>query len=222
MDAERRTQIVLSSEYTLTLEGLRSIFRQTAEIEVVGEAETISAIPKKVRELRPDVALMEFGGASRAHGLRAAAEIVEQSPKTNVLVLTTNSDLPYVRSMLACGVSAYLLKNCTTVQLFTAIRNVARGGRFIDPALGTDLVWRALDRQSRNARPQFSRRELEVFTVLVRGYTNLQTAQLLGISIKTVETHRSRLYRKLDVHSRAELVEYALAHRLPIDNFNVT
>src|ERR1700756_2093650 len=99
MNVERCIQIVLSSEYTLTLEALRSIFRQTAEIEVVVEAETISSVPKKVRELRPYVALMEFGGGNRAHGLRAAAEIAEQSPNTHILVLTTNSDPPFVRRM---------------------------------------------------------------------------------------------------------------------------
>jgi two-component system response regulator NreC len=133
-------------------------------------------------------------------------------------VLTNNKDLPYVRSMLACGVSAYLLKNCTTAHLFAAVRSVTRGSRIIDPTLGSDLVWHMHDRKIRRVRPQFSRRELEVFTALMRGYTNSQSANLLGVGTKTVETYRSRLYRKLNVRSRAELVEYALAHRLSTDS----
>ena len=218
MTVEGSTQVVLGSDYAITREGLRSLLREAPEIKVIGEAETIVATPKKVRELAPDVALMELSGSSRTHGLRAVAEIVRQSPDAKIVVLTNNSDLPYVRSMLACGVSAYLLKNCTTVQLLAAVRNVTRGSRIIDPALGSDLVWHMHDRKTRHVRPQFSRRELEVFTALMRGYTNSQSANLLGVGIKTVETYRIRLYRKLNVRSRAELVEYALAHRLSIDN----
>jgi two-component system response regulator NreC len=218
MNVKGSTQVVLSSDYAITREGLRSLLREAPEIKVTGEAETIAATPKKVRELAPDVALMELSGSSRTHGLRAVAEIAQQSPDAKIVVLTNNCDLPYVRSMLACGVSAYLLKNCTTAQLLAAVRNVTRGSRIIDPTLGSDLIWHMRDRKTRQVRPQFSRRELEVFTALMRGYTNSQSANVLGVGIKTVETYRLRLYRKLNVRSRAELVEYALAHRLSTDN----
>jgi two-component system response regulator NreC len=206
--------MVLASDYTITREGLRSLFQQAPEVAIVGESESVIAAPQKVRELGPDVVLLEISVPGRSPGLRAVAEIADGSPKAGVIVLTNNTDLPYARSMLANGVSGYLLKNTNTSQLFTAVRNVRSGGRFIDPALGTDLMWHAVETKRRTARPILSRRELEVLRALVRGLTNNQAADLLKLSVKTIETYRSRIYRKLHVRSRAEIVEYASTHRL--------
>jgi two-component system, NarL family, response regulator NreC len=211
------TRIVLASDDTIIREGLRSLFHQAPEVEIIG-AQTIMATPKKVRELVPDVVLIEVSVPGRAHGLRAAINIAEQSPEARVVILTNNSDLPYVRSMLAAGVSGYLLKNSETSQLFAAVRSVKLGGRFIDPDLSSDLVWYAIERKTKKARLSFSRRESEVFSRLVRGYTNAEAAHLLKLSVKTVETYRLRIYRKLHLRTRAELVEYALAHRLLTEN----
>jgi DNA-binding NarL/FixJ family response regulator len=208
------TRMVLSSDYTITREGLRSLFREAPEVAIVGEAESVIATPQKVRELVPDVVLIEISVPGRSPGLRAVAEIADHSPKAGIIVLTNNTDLPYARSMLAKGVSGYLLKNTDTSQLFTAVRNVRGGGRFIDPALGTNLMWHAVEGKRRVARPVLSRRELEVLRALVRGLTNNEAAHLLKLSVKTVETYRSRICRKLHVRSRAEIVEYASTHRL--------
>lgn len=217
MSSAVSTRMVLSSDYTITREGLRSLFREAPEVAIVGEAPSIIATPQKVRELTPDVVLMEISVPGRSPGLRAVAEIANYAPKARVIVLTNNSDLPYARSMLAKGVSGYLLKNTDTSQLFTTVRNVRRGGRFIDPALGTDLVWHAVERKRSASRPILSQRELEVLRALVRGLTNNQAAHLLKLSVKTVETYRSRIYRKLHVRNRAEIVEYASTHRLLMD-----
>jgi two-component system, NarL family, response regulator NreC len=213
MNSEVSTRMVLSSDYTITREGLRSLFLQAPEVAIVGEAESVIATPKKVRELVPDVVLIEISGPGTAPGLRAVGEITEHSPAARVVILTSNSDLSYAHSMLAKGVSGYLLKNSNTSQLFAAVRNVTRGGRFIDPTFGNDLVWHATGRKSKT-RPILSRRELEVLRALALGYTNTESARLLKVSVKTVETYRLRLYRKLRVRSRAEIVEYALAQRL--------
>ena len=218
MNSEMRTRMVLGSDYAITREGLRSLFGGAPEVEIIGEAETLMATPKKVKELLPDVALIEVSVPNRADGLRAAAEIASQSPKVRVVVLTNNGDLSYARSMLAAGVSGYLLKNCELSQLFTAVRRVKLGGKFIDPVLSNDLVWHGIERKTKKARSTFSRRESEVFKGLVRGYTNAESADLLKIGVKTVETYRMRIYRKLHLRTRAELVEYALAHRLLTEN----
>jgi len=209
--------MVLSSDYTITREGLRSLFREAPEVTIVGEAESVIATPQKVRELVPDIVLIEISVPGRSPGLRAVAEIADHSPKAGVVVLTNNTDLPYARSMLAKGVSGYLLQNTATSQLFTAVRNVRSGGRFIDPALGTNLMWHAVEGNRRAVRPVLSRRELEVLSALVRGLTNNEAAHLLKLSVKTVETYRSRIYRKLHVRSRGEIVEYASTHRLFTD-----
>ncbi|HEX3738362.1 MAG TPA: response regulator transcription factor [Terriglobales bacterium] len=208
------TRMVLSSDYTITREGLRSLFREAPEVAIVGEAESVIETPQKVREFLPDVVLIEISVPGRAPGLRAVAEITDYSPESRVIVLTNNTDLPYARSMLARGASGYLSKNTDTSQLFTAVRNVTSGGRFIDPTLGNDLVWHVVERKRRAVRPILSRRELEVLKALVRGLTNTQAAHLLKLNVKTVETYRSRIYRKLHVRSRAEIVEYASLHRL--------
>ena len=209
--------MVLSSDYTITREGLRSLFREALEVAIVGEAESVVTTPEKVRELVPDVVLIEISVPGRSTGLRAVAEIADHSPKAGVIVLTNHTDLPYARSMLTKGASGYLLKSTDTLQLFTAVRNVRRGGRFIDPALAGDLVWHEIESRPRAARPALSRRELEVCSALVRGFTNVQVAHLLKVSVKTIETYRSRIYRKLHVRSRAEIVEYASTHRLLAD-----
>jgi two-component system, NarL family, response regulator NreC len=215
---EMRTRVVLASDYKITREGLRSLFGRVAEVEIVGEAESVMAAPEKARELVPDLVLVEVGVPSRAHGLRAAALIASQSPQVRVLVLTDNSDVPYARSMLAMGVSGYLLKNSDLAQLFAAVRRLKFGGKFIDPILSNDLVWHAMDKRITKTRSVFSRRESEVFGALIRGYTNAQSADVLKLSVKTVETYRLRIYRKLHLSSRAELVEYALANQLLTNN----
>ena len=135
------TRIVLASDYTITREGLRFLFTKAPDIEIIGEAQPIMATPRKVCELAPDVVLIEVSVPGRADGLWAAATIAHQSPKSRVVVLTNNNDLPYVRSMLGVGVVGYVLKNCETTQLFAALRSVRLGGRFIDPSLGTDFAW---------------------------------------------------------------------------------
>ena len=206
--------MLLASEDTITREGLRSLLRQAPDIDIVGEAETLAAVPKRVLECAPDLTLLEISIPKRAHGLRAAADLAQQSPGVRIIVLTNNRDLPYVRSMLACGVSGYLLKNAGTLQLIAALRSAMRGGKTIDPTLGSDLLWAVHGRSDKSIRPKLSRRELEVLKELTLGYTNLQAASALGISVKSVETYRLRLYRKLHLRSRAELVEYAAAHRL--------
>jgi two-component system response regulator NreC len=208
-------KVLVSSDYTLTREGLRSLLQRNSEIEIVGEAETITATPAKVRELAPHVALIELSGSSRTHGLRTIAKIVKHSPRASVVVLTSHSDISYVHSVLACGVSAYLLKTCTTAQLVAAVQKVTRGEKVLDPALGSDLVWHRYDHK--NVRSKLSIREVELLTALVRGCTNMQSANSMGLSVKTVETYRLRLYRKLHVRTRAQLVEYAVAHRLLSD-----
>jgi two-component system response regulator NreC len=214
MNSEVSTRMVLSSDYTITREGLRSLFREAPEVAIVGEAESVIATPQKVRELVPDIVLIEISVPGRSPGLRTVVEIADHSPKAGVIVLTNNTDLPYARSMLAKGVSGYLLKNTDTSQLFTAVRSVRSGGRFIDPALGTNLMWHTVEGKRRAARPVLSRRELELLSALVRGLTNNEAAHLLKLSVKTVETYRSRIYRKLHVRSRAGIVEYASTHRL--------
>ena len=214
MNSAVSTRMVLASDYTITREGLRSLFGQAPEVDIIGESESVVATPKKVRELVPDVVLIEVSGQGRAPGLRAVAEITDHSPEARVVVLTSNSDLPYAHSMLAKGASGYLLTDSNTSQLFAAVRKVTSGGKFIDPTFGNDLVWHAAGRRSRVARPILSRRELQVLRALVRGYTNTESANLLKLSVKTVETYRLRLYRKLHVRSRAEIVEYALANHL--------
>src|SRR6266404_1257654 len=218
VNSEMRTRMVLGSDDTITREGLRSLFGRAPEVEIIGEAATLMATPKKVMELLPDVALIEVSVPNREHGLRAAADIAGQSPQVRVVVLTNNGDLPYARSMLAAGVSGFLLKNSELSQLFAAVRRVKLGGKFIDPTVSNDLVWHGIEGKTKKTRSTFSRRESEVCRALVRGYTNAQSADVLKIGVKTVETYRLRIYRKLRLSTRAELVEYALAHRLLNEN----
>jgi DNA-binding NarL/FixJ family response regulator len=206
------TRMVVASDYTLTRQGLRSLFHEAPDVSIIGDAESIAVAPSRVKELVPDVVLMEINISGSGPGLRAATEMGDQSPEVRVVVLTTNSNLHYVHSMFAVGVSGYLLKNADSSQLFMAVRSVRSGGKFIDPSLSGELLWHAIPKKRKLVRAPLSRRELEVLLGLARGYTNAQLAHALELSVKTVETYRLRIYRKLRVSNRAGIVEYASTH----------
>jgi two-component system response regulator NreC len=146
--------------------------------------------------------------------LRIAAQMVEEVPGGRVVVISSNENITYVRSMLTAGVLGYVLRKASDTELFLAIRNAYQGRRFIDPRLSDSLADVLLNKARANNRAsegRLSQRELQVLRAITRGFTSHEVAQQLQLSTKTVETYRSRIYDKLGLKTRADLVHYAIA-----------
>jgi len=195
-------------------DGLRLLLEPAEEVKLIGEAEHLAEAPQKFRDLRPDVVLLDVPTVAGSSGLRAVSHIVKSSRDARAVVLTNNDDISYARSMLEVGVSGYVLQHSSSPELITAVRTAASGHKFIDQRLSDALANHHVGGKRKVNRPGLTQREVDVVRDLARGYTNAQTASHLNLTLRTIETYRSRIYRKLHLHNRAELVHYAVAHEL--------
>lgn len=206
----QKIRLLILSEYPIVRSALRHLLSSGQEIEVVGEADNQQTAEQAIHRLRPDVVLLETTEGSEPR-IPELTEKARHSRKPAFVVLTNQSNVHLVRTMLKAGVTGYVLKRSTEAELLSAVRSAARGLKFLDPGL-VDVV--ALEvpgwavRRAEGA-PVLSRREFEVLTHLVQGETGPDIARDLHVSVKTVETYRSRIYEKLDLHSRADLVRHA-------------
>lgn len=207
-------RLLIASDYAMVRDGIRLLLGPAREVDFIGEAEFLAEAPQKFRELRPDVVLLDEPAVAGSSGLRAVNHIVRSSPDARAVVLTHNDDVSYARSMLTVGACGYVLKHSSSTELIAAIRTAASGHRFIDPQLGLALATDQPGGKRKLNSPPLSEREVDVLRDLARGYTNAQTASHLNLTLRTIETYRARIYRKLHLHSRAELVRYAIAERL--------
>lgn len=210
-----KTRVLLVDDHAILREGLRALLSYYDDIEVVGEAQDGAESLVRVRELQPDVVLMDIAMPGM-NGLEATRLIRDQHPQTRVLILTQHEDPQYVLPLLEAGASGFVTKRALGNDLITAVRVVARGETFLYPTAATAVVDEIRRRREDAAvSPEsLTPRELEILNHIVAGETNAQTAAALSISVKTVEWHRANLMSKLDVHSVADLVRYALEHEL--------
>ena len=210
--AMKKIRVLLASDYALPRIALRKLLEAEPDIDIVAESEEIDNASNEVTKFHPDVIFMEID-VPGPHGLRSASRIVQKFPDARVVVLTNNTNAGYVRSMLAAGTYGYVLKQSTDTEMLLAIRTACRGHRYLDPNLSdaiTQVVLGVTDREPGSGN-KLSDREVQVLKRIARGFTNQQIAQELHLSTKTVETYRARIYYKLKLRTRAELVEYAFA-----------
>jgi len=194
-------------------EGLRLLLRPAHEIKLIGEVERLPEAPQKFRDLKPDVVLLDVPTADSAGGLRTVRHLVHASPDARAVVLTHNRDVSFARSILAAGASGYVLKHSPSPELIAAVRTTAAGKSFIDARLSASLTTTTHGRATPK-QPRLTHREIEVLRDLAHGYTNSQTASHLSLTLRTIETYRARICRKLHLRNRAELVQYAIAQGL--------
>lgn len=212
-----RIRVFLADDHAILRAGVASLLNTQPDIEVVGEAGSVSELVDKVRQAQPDVVVLDLsmpvGG-----GLRAIEEIQRSGLRTRFIALTMHDDATYLRSALAAGVSGYLIKSAEFSALGAAIRAVSRGRSYIDVSLRSgelaDLIADRQDRPSAAAKPggyaALSQREQQILKLLALGHTYREIATTLHLSEKSVETYRARLTGKLGIRSRAGLVRYAL------------
>jgi DNA-binding NarL/FixJ family response regulator len=209
-----KIRVMIADDHAILRAGLKMLVNAQADMEVVSEASDGEKAVQTARETRPDVVLLDLT-MPRVGGMKALEVLARDCRETRVLVLTMHDDPAYLRSALAAGASGYLLKRAVDAELIAAIRAVHRGGVFVDPRLANVLVQDVLAKKSAragSARPAsiLSRRELQVLSLVARGYTSAEIAKQIFVSVKTIETYRSRLAEKLGLQTRSDMVRFAV------------
>jgi two-component system response regulator NreC len=207
------SRILLVDDHAVVRSGLRMLLESEPDFEIIGEAGSGRQALQAVAETRPDIVLMDIG-LPDISGIEAAAEIKRLHPATAIVALTIHEDQEYFFKMLAAGASGYVPKRAAPEELLTALRAAATGEVYLYPSLAKLLVsdYLAQDPGARrsDALDGLTEREREVLTHLAEGASNLEIAETLTISPKTVARHRENIMRKLGLHTRAELVKYAI------------
>ena len=211
-----RIRILLADDHAILRDGIRALFQDEPDMLVVGEAEDGHTALRLITELKPDVVVLDIG-MPLLNGLDATRQIKRDHPRTRVLILTMHENEEYVRQVLASGAMGYILKDAAARELIDAIRAVYRGEAVLSPAITRLVIEDYLrwgDLQTNHHENDLSPREREILQLIAEGYTNKQIAEILFISIKTVQTHRTNLMSKLDLHDRGELIKYAIQKKI--------
>lgn len=212
-----KLRILLTDDHTLFRQGLRSLLDAEYDMQVVGEAHEGGEAVQKALELRPDMVLMDIGMPGLA-SFEAVRQIRKQLPDTKVVFLSMYDDEDYLHQCLESGGSGYLLKDSPADQLVAAIREVRRGGRSLSPRVLAKLVVNIGERNpSERFKPRFGTltpRERETLKFIAEGLSVKEIAVKLHLSTKTVEAHKFNLMRKLGIHNKALLVQYAIKQKI--------
>ncbi len=210
------TRILLVDDHAVVRGGLKMLLAADPEMEITGEAETGAEGIRLAEQLRPDVILMDISMPDM-NGIEATRQIKAQHPEIAILALTMHEDDQYFFEMLAAGASGYVPKRAAPNDLISAIRAVRGGGMFLFPSLARTLVEDYLHRREqpgstgvRQGLEELTDREREVLALIAEGQSNQEIADALVISVKTVNRHRENIMAKLNLHSRVELVRYAI------------
>ncbi len=204
-------RILIVDDHAIVRSGLRMLIDAEDDMETVGEAGNVRDAIFEARSTEPDLILMDVVMPGES-GLEGAPKLLHEHPDVKVLVLSMQDDPRYVREAFAAGARGYVLKEAADVELVSAIREVAKGGRYVHPELGARLVAAEAEAERLAGEDPLSDREREVLRLLALGYTNQEIAAQLFISVRTAETHRAHVMQKLRLGSRAELVRHAIAH----------
>ncbi len=208
-----KIRVLVADDHGLMREGVKALLAATEDIDVVGEAEDGDEAIREVRRLDPEIVLMDVAMPGLG-GLEATLVIRKEKPDVKILVLTQYVDREYVSRFLKAGVSGYVLKKAAASELVAAIRAVHRGGLVLDPEIARDVLHEnARDASAELAEDPYDSltdREKQVLKLVAEGNSNKEIAETLEISVKTAMAHREHLMEKLGVHSRTELIKFAL------------
>jgi two-component system, NarL family, response regulator NreC len=206
-------KVLIVDDHAVVRSGLRLLLEAEDDMAVVGEAGTAREAVFELRSSQADVVLMDVampGGS----GIDVIPQLLHEAPEAKILMLSMQDDPSYVRQAFEAGASGYVLKEAADAEVVAAVRDVADGRSYVNPALGARLVAAESEARKRAEADPLSDREREVLRLLALGHTNQEIAKMLYISVRTAETHRAHIMQKLNLRSRADLVRHALASGL--------
>jgi two-component system response regulator NreC len=202
-------RIVLADDHAAMRKSLRLLLDGEADIDVIAETDSLSAVMAHVAARRPDVVVLDLGMSSRGPGIAALDKLSREMRDMNIVVLTANDDPAFAKRALENGAVGLVLKDMADSDLPAAVREASHGRRYVSPLLAAKLNG---GRHSDSDR--LTPREREVLRLIALGHTSVEIARKLALSPRTIETHRARIHRKLNLDTRAQLVRYALQHEL--------
>lgn len=206
---EEPIRIILADDHAVVRAGLRMLLDSEADLEVLGEAGNTDDAARYVRGHRPDVLVLDLNMPGES-GLDLIPRIREEMPGTQIVVLTMQRDPAFARQALSAGALGYVLKDAADEELVHAVRLAAKGQLYLNPQLGARLA-----ASNDGGRPgDLSEREVEILRLIALGHTNPEIASQLYLSVRTIEAHRAHIHQKLNLATRAELVQFALKHGL--------
>ncbi|MBI2165250.1 MAG: response regulator transcription factor [Chloroflexi bacterium] len=207
-----RVKIMLVDDHPLFREGLRMLLEAQGDFEVVGEASNGRDAVLEARKRRPDIIVMDI--TMEGNGLEATRQVLLALPETRVLILTMHASEEYFFKALEAGAAGYVVKGTTSAELVAALRAVAKGEVFLHPAVAgylvTDYLGQVRKGEEQETYNRLSEREQQVLALIAQGYTNAEIAEHLHISVYTVQTHRTHIMEKLNLHNRGDLLKYAV------------
>ncbi|HTY58953.1 MAG TPA: response regulator transcription factor [Bacteroidota bacterium] len=211
----KKIKILIADDHSVVREGLRALLGKVADFDVVAESADGEEAVRLTRERKPDVAIVDIS-MPKLNGVEATRRIREQSPDTKVLIFTIHENEEYVYQMVASGANGYVLKDAGKNDLIAAVRSIHTGGRFFSPGVSRLIIDEFVRRSRANGtgaaagKSPLTHRESEILQYIASGFTNAEIAGKLFLSVRTVNTHRTNLMQKLDVHNTAGLVRYAM------------
>jgi DNA-binding NarL/FixJ family response regulator len=211
-----RTKILLAEDHKIVREGLRSLIEKQSNMEVVGETEDGRTTVQAVKDLAPDIVIMDVS-MPNLNGMEATRQVLIDFPEIKVIALSMHSDKRFIAGMLKAGASGYLLKDCAFDELVQAIHTVLLNQIYLSPKITHVVVKDYVRRLLQSDISAFSiltPREREVLQLIAEGYSTKQIASNLCVSVKTVETHRQHIMKKLDIYNPADLVKFAIREGL--------
>ena len=206
-------RIVLADDHTIVREGLKQLLIAAGDLAVVGEAQNGHEVIERVRALDFDLLLLDMSMPGKS-GIELIKQVRAEKPKLRILVLSMHEEHQYAVRAIRAGAAGYLTKESATRQLVDAIRKVASGGAFISAEVAQQLALGAMPDAKGPLHGTLSDREFQVFKMIAEGKSVSDIAERLNLSVKTVSTHKTRILEKLNLGSTAELVRYALEHKL--------
>lgn len=206
-------RVLIADDHMIVREGLKQLLSSAPDLAVIGEAQNGQEVLQRVRQDEFDVLLLDMSMPGRS-GIELIKQVRGEKPKLRVLVLTMHEEGQYAVRAIKAGAAGYLTKDSASVQLVAAIRKVAAGGVFISPVVAEQFALGAMPGTDGPPHTALSDREYQVFEMLVAGKTVTDIAERLNLSVKTVSTHKARIMQKMNMTNQAELIRYAIGHRL--------
>jgi two-component system response regulator NreC len=212
MPSNRKTRVLLADDHTVVRRGFEMMLAKQPDFEIVGEARNGREAVELAEKLQPDVAIIDVS-MPELNGIEATRRISERCPRTRVLALSMHRDAVYVREILRAGARGYLVKDADDDAFLMAARAVARGEAYLSPSIA-DAVLTDYRKHVTNPIDLLTSREREVLQMIAEGKTNKEVANILSLSVYTVEAHRGKIMEKLNLHNTGDIVRFALRNGL--------